>query len=236
MKYAKLLLLSVALIISTVPMSFAKEHGDEAEKAQDRLDAAARKLDHLVNAGDKGIPETILSDAKCVAIVPKLVKGGFVFGAEHGRGVATCRNGNKWSAPAFFTITGGNWGAQIGVEGVDLVMFFMDRRGAEQLLSANWKIGADAGIAAGPFGRQVAANTSYKFNTGILTYSKAKGAFIGASLDGANVHADQDANRAFYGKDYSFRDLLTGTVTPPQRAQPFMAEIRRDFREANAGK
>lgn len=234
MKYTKILL-SVVLALSTIP-ALAKDRGDEADKATHRLDEAAAKLDRLVNAGDAGIPQTILSDAKCIAIVPKMMKGGFIFGAEHGRGVATCRNRNQWSAPAFFTITGGNWGAQIGVEGVDLVMLFMDRRGAEQLMSANWRIGADAGLAAGPFGRQVAANTSWKFNTGILTYSKAKGAFIGVDLDGANVRADESAIHAFYGRPYHFRQLLTGEIHPPQAAQPFLAEIHRDFREAEASK
>jgi SH3 domain-containing YSC84-like protein 1 len=234
MKYAKLLLLSVALIVST---AFAKDFdkGDEAAKAQNRLNEAASELNHLVNA-QAGIPQGILADAKCIAIVPKLVKGGFVIGAEHGRGVATCRVGNSWSAPAFFTITGGSWGAQIGAEGVDLVMLFMNQQGAERLLSANWKIGGDVGIAAGPYGRDASANTSVKLNAGILTYSKAKGAFIGASLDGAHVHADERAIRGFYGDDHSFRELLTGQVTPPPAAQQFVAEIRRDVREAEASK
>jgi lipid-binding SYLF domain-containing protein len=231
MKHAVKLLLLFTLVLP----AFARDQ-DETDKATRRLDAAATDLERLTNAPDSGIPDSILADAKCVAIVPSLLKGGFVFGAEHGRGVATCRKDGHWTAPAFFTITGGNWGAQIGVEGVDLVMLFMNHEGAEHLLSANWKIGGDVGIAAGPWGRDASANTDWKANTGILTYSRSKGAFIGASLDGANIHADEHAIRAFYGRDYSFRDLLGGNVRPPQAAHPFLAQLRHDFHEAEASK
>jgi lipid-binding SYLF domain-containing protein len=233
MKYAVKMLLMFALFVSTVP-AFADK--DDAEKAARRLDRAVADLDKLTNAGDAGIPQSILDDANCIAIVPKLIKGGFIFGAEHGRGVATCRNGRKWSAPAFFTMTGGNWGAQIGVEGIQLVMLFMNEDGARKLLSANWKIGADVGIAAGPYGRAASANTDWKMNTGILTYSRAKGAYIGVDLAGSNVRADSDAIRAFYGREYDFRDLLEGRVAPPQAAEPFLAGIQRNFHEAEASK
>ncbi|HUO60924.1 MAG TPA: lipid-binding SYLF domain-containing protein [Candidatus Acidoferrales bacterium] len=209
---------------------------EEQQKALKRLDDAAAELNKLTNAGDQGIPDTVLSKAKCVAIIPSLKKGGFVFGAEYGRGVATCRTNGRWSAPAFLTLTGGSWGAQIGGEAVDLVMFFMDQKGAEQLMSANWKIGGDAGIAAGPFGREAAASTDWKFNTGILTYSKAKGAFVGATLNGANVSEDKDATKGFYGNLVNFREVLSGKVPPPPQAHQFLASIRRDFREAQASR
>ena len=233
MKYAVKILMMLALLVSSVAV-FADS--DEADKAQRRLDRAVTDLDKLTNAGDKGIPQSILDDAKCIAIVPKLIKGGFVFGAEHGRGVATCRNNGRWSAPAFFTMTGGNWGAQIGVEGVQLVMIFTNDEGARHLLSANWKIGADAGIAAGPVGRQAAAATDWKLNTGILTYSRAKGAFIGIDLSGTNVRTDDKAMRAFYGREVRYREALEGRVTPPAAAHPFLAGIQREFHEAQATK
>ena len=201
-----------------------------------RLNESAADLNRLTSAGDNNIPQTILADAKCVAIVPKLIKGGFVIGAQHGRGVATCRTQKGWSTPAFFVITGGSWGAQIGVEGVDLVMLFMNNEGAEKLLAANWKIGADAGIAAGPFGRDASASTDWKLKSGILTYSHAKGAFIGATLNGANVRADEDSIKSFYGRAYDFRTLLTGQVVPPPAAHEFLSQIRQNFREANAAK
>jgi lipid-binding SYLF domain-containing protein len=247
MKHAFRILLLVALV-SSLP-AFAQYEKDDDAKTMDstsgkqnnpevtnRLNEAAEDLNRLTSAGDNNIPQTILADAKCVAIVPKLIKGGFVIGAQHGRGVATCRTQGSWSAPAFFTITGGSWGAQVGVEGVDLVMLFMNQEGANKLLDANWKIGADAGIAAGPFGRDASANTDWKLKSGILTYSRAKGLFAGATLNGANVRADMDSIKSFYGRDYSFRSLLEGKVTPPAAARPFLTQIRQNFHEANAAK
>jgi lipid-binding SYLF domain-containing protein len=214
------------------------QNNDEKSKAMKRLDDAAADLNRLTNAPDGGIPESILADAKCVAIVPSLVKGGFVFGAEHGRGVATCRLANhKWSAPAFFTMTGGSWGAQIGGEDVDLVMLFMNNEGAEKLMAANWKIGGDVGIVAGPWGRQAGANTDWKMNAGILTYSRAKGAFVGATLNGTNVSVDEKAMSAFYGGGYpNFRRVLSGHVPPPPQSRQFLATVQQNFHEALAGK
>lgn len=235
MKYAIRLLLILALGSSLSAFAQNDQSKEDAD-ATKRLDDAAADLNHLTNAPDNNIPQSILADAKCVAIVPSLVKGGFVFGAEFGRGVATCRTPKGWSSPAFFTITGGSWGAQIGVEGVDLVLLFMTREGADKLLSANWKIGADAGIAAGPFGRQAGASTDWKLNSGILTYSKAKGVFAGATLNGANVRADENAIKAFYGHTYNFRALLTGRIVPPPAAHQFLAQIRHNFHEAEASK
>ncbi|HVJ04165.1 MAG TPA: lipid-binding SYLF domain-containing protein [Candidatus Saccharimonadales bacterium] len=243
--------LLLAALVSSVP-AFAQYDKDDNSKQSDkkvtssgnqdntevtkRLNEASDDLNRLTSAEDNNIPQSVLADAKCIAIVPKLVKGGFVVGAQHGRGVATCRVQKGWSAPAFFVITGGSFGAQIGVEGVDLVMLFMNDEGAEKLLSAEWKIGADAGIAAGPVGRDASASTNWKMNSGILTYSRARGVFAGATLNGANVRTDVDSIRSFYGRTYDFRTLLTGKVTPPPAARPFLAQIRQNFHEANASK
>jgi lipid-binding SYLF domain-containing protein len=236
MKQALRVLLIVALVSSLPAFADDKDKQNDSDAVQ-RLNDAAADLNRLTNAPDNNIPQSILADAKCVAIVPKLIKGGLVVGAEHGRGVATCRTDKgRWSAPAFFAITGGSWGAQVGVEDVDLVLLFMNHEGAEKLLSAEWKIGADAGIAAGPYGRQASASTDWKANSGILTYSRAKGVFIGATLNGANVRADMDAINAFYGRPVNFRDILTGKVAPPPAAHKFLADVRRNFREANAAK
>jgi len=234
MKKGILALLAVVLVFA---ISGWAADDDESSKAVKRMDDAATDLNRLTNAPDNGIPQTALAGAKCVAIIPSLAKGGFIFGAEHGRGVATCRVNHRWTAPAFFTLSGGSWGAQIGGEAVDLVMLFMNDEGAEKLMSANWKIGADVGIAAGPWGREGSANTDWKLNTGILTYSKAKGAFIGATLSGANVHVDEKAMRAFYGsRNPGFRDVLSGKVPAPPQARQFLASIRQDFHEAAASK
>lgn len=199
-----------------------------------RLSDSGKVLSELTNTPDQGIPEKVLADAKCVAIVPDMVKGGFVFGAQHGRGVATCRTANGWTAPAFFTLTGGSWGAQIGAESVDLVMLVMNQQGMDQLLQSNWKIGGQGSVAAGPVGREASASTDWKLRSQILTYSRTRGLFAGLSLNGANVRQDDDSTKAFYGKDYDFRTLLTGKIPPPEQARPFLASVRQNFREANA--
>ena len=199
-----------------------------------RMTDSGKVLNELTSASDQSIPENVLKDAKCIAIVPDMVKGGFVVGAQHGRGVATCRAANGWSSPAFFTLTGGSWGAQIGAESVDLVMLIMNNKGMDQLLSANWKLGGEGSVAAGPVGRDASANTDWKLRSEVLTYSRTRGLFAGLTLSGANVREDDDSTRAFYGKDYDFRTLLAGNVRPPSQAQDFLASVRRNFREANA--
>ena len=201
-----------------------------------RMSDSAKVLTELTSAPDQGIPEDVLKDAKCVAVVPDMVKGGFVIGGQHGRGVATCRNANGWTTPAFFTLTGGTWGAQIGAESVDLVMLVMNQKGMDQLLSANWKLGGGASVAAGPVGRDASANTDWKLRSQVLTYSRTRGVFAGLTLSGANIREDDDSTRSFYGKDYDFRTLLAGNVPPPPQSRDFLASVRRNFREANAAK
>ncbi len=213
-----------------------KVHGKESSgQVEGRLVKAQEIMDQLADAKDSAIPDKILKDAHCVAIIPSMVKGGFVFGAEHGRGVATCRVNGRWSAPAFFTATGGSWGAQIGVEGVDLVMVFNNKEGADKLLDANFKIGGDVSAAAGPIGRDASASTDIKANTAILTYSRARGAFAGATLNGVSVRPDKDSTIAFYGHDVDFRDALTGKVPPPAGSHTFLHAIAKDFRDVHEG-
>src|ERR1700691_4174974 len=205
-------LMTFVAVISLTSIAWA---GSNREATDDRLDHAGRVLHEIMSAPDRGIPEEVLEHAKCVAVVPHMLKGGFVLGAENARGVATCRTANGWSAPAFFTITGGSWGLQIGVEGVDLVMVFQGDKGMDRLVSSKFEIGADASVAAGPVGRHASADTDWKMDAEILTYSRAKGIFAGLTLSGAAVHQDHDAMRAFYGHDIGFREALYGHVPPP---------------------
>src|SRR5271155_1306154 len=177
----KNVMLAVVLLSMAVP-AFART---DREATDDRMDHAGRVIGEIMAAPDRGIPEEVLEHAKCIAVVPHLLKGGLVFGAENGRGVATCRTAKGWSAPAFFAITGGSWGLQIGVEGVDLVMIIQNDRGMQQLLSSKFELGGDASAAAGPVGRHASAGTDWKLNTEILTYSRARGAFAGITLTGA---------------------------------------------------
>jgi lipid-binding SYLF domain-containing protein len=179
-----------------------------------------------MSAPDRGIPEDVLDHAKCVAVVPHMLKGGFVFGAENGRGVATCRTANGWSAPAFFTITGGSWGLQIGIEGVDLVMIIQNDRGMQHLINSNFELGGDASAAAGPVGRHASADTDWKLNTEVLTYSRAKGLFGGLTLTGAAIRRDDDSTEAIYGHDVSTHRILHGEIAVPASAEPFLNAVR----------
>jgi lipid-binding SYLF domain-containing protein len=207
---------------------------ESREDVQNRMDSAATVLHEIMAAPDKGIPDEVMEHAKCIAVVPHMIKGGFVFGAENGRGLATCRTVNGWSAPAFFAITGGNWGLQIGVEGVDLVMVFQGEKGMQRLLSSNFQLGADASAAAGPVGRHASANTDWKLDTEVLTYSRAKGAFAGLTLTGANLRRDDDSMDAFYGHNVSTRRALKGEVAIPASAQPFLDAVRGAKAQARA--
>ncbi len=208
--------------------------GTDREATNDRLDHAGSVLHEIMAAPDKGIPEEVLEHAKCIAVVPHLLKGGFVFGAENGRGVATCRTADGWSAPIFFAITGGSWGLQIGVEGVDLVMIIQNERGMRQLLSSKFELGADASAAAGPVGRHASADTDWKMDAEILTYSRAKGAFAGLTLNGASIRHDEDSTRAIYGDDISNARILKGEVAMPGAAHSFLDAVRNAKAQAVA--
>lgn len=200
--------------------------GSSREDATERLENATQVMHEIMRAPDNGIPEEVLEHAKCVAVVPHMVKGGFVFGAKGGKGVATCRTADGWSAPAFITISGGSWGLQIGVEAIDLVMIIQNQKGVQKLLSSNFHIGADASAAAGPVGRHAEAGTDWKMDTEILTYSRAKGVFAGLTLEGASIRQDNDSRHAIYGRGTTTRALLLGRVSAPAVTQPFLAEIR----------
>ena len=228
--FVKKLIMCVALVSLTVPV-WARS---DREASVDRMDHAARVMSEIMAAPDNGIPQEVLEHARCVAVVPHLLKGGFVFGAENGRGVATCRTAHGWSAPAFFAITGGSWGLQIGVEGIDLVMVIQNERGMQQLISSGFKLGGDASAAAGPVGRHASANTDWKLNTEILTYSRARGAFAGISLTGASIRRDDDSMRAIYGRHASTRSVLDGKVAVPASADAFLDSVRGAKSQARA--
>ena len=217
-------------VISLAAMSCAAEQ--DKQDTTERLDKAAAVLHEVMAAPDKGIPEEVMDHAKCVAVVPHMIKGGFVFGAEGGRGVTTCRTDHGWSAPAFFSITGGSWGLQIGVEGVDLVMIAQNEEGMKHMLASKFKVGADASAAAGPVGRHASAGTDWKLNAEILTYSRAKGVFAGLTLNGADVRPDDDSMKTVYGPEVTYRSVLTGSVPPPPQSHAFLAAVRGARAEA----
>jgi lipid-binding SYLF domain-containing protein len=182
---------------------------------------------------DKGIPEEVLSNAKCILVVPDLIKGGFIFGGKHGRGVASCRTSSGWSAPAFVSVGGGSWGLQIGVEGVDLVMLVMNDQGFQHLLSSKFALSGEGSVAAGPVGRHASAGTDWKMNTEVLTYSRSKGVFAGLTLEGAVIEQDNDSTRAIYGKNMRFRSILSGNVSIPESAERFVHALAEASQQAH---
>lgn len=192
-----------------------------------RLDQAAKVLDDIMTVPDKGIPEGIMASAKCVAVVPSLIKGGFIVGGRYGKGVATCRNKSGWSGPAPFTITGGSWGLQFGGEEVDLIMIVTNDKGLHDFLADKFKLGTGASIAAGPVGRSTETSTDPKLQSEILSYSRSRGMFAGIDLNGAVIKQDSDAMRDLYGRVVPFRAVLLGKVPPPQATRRFLAVVQK---------
>ena len=225
----QLIVLIVALC--TASLSWA----DKREDAIKRLKMAADVLDAVTSAPDKGIPLEVLDHAKCIAVVPHMVKGGFIIGGQGGGGVATCRTAKGWSAPAFFTIAGGSFGLQIGLEGVDLVMVVQNEQGKSHFLGSKFQIGADASAAAGPVGRHASAETDWKMNAEILTYSRAKGVFGGLTLNGNAISTDSDSNKILYGTT-DVKSILTGQVQPTPEARPFLHAVHQARERAAANR
>jgi lipid-binding SYLF domain-containing protein len=218
-------LVRLTLLLSFCSLALAADDQAKESKATDRVQAAADVLNQIESAPDSGIPREILSKAECVAVVPSLLKGGFIVGAKYGRGLASCRAPKGWSAPAFFMMTGGSIGFQIGGQAVDLVMLIMNNDGMQHLLSSQFALGADASVAAGPVGRHAEGNTDWKMRAQVLTYSRARGVFAGVSLNGAVIKQDKDATREFYGHMVTFKAALTGEVDPPPAANPFLTML-----------
>jgi lipid-binding SYLF domain-containing protein len=207
----------------------ASSAADESNKSDiaKRIDASAKVLNEIMATPDKAIPDKVMSKAKCIAVIPSMVKIAVGFGGSHGKGVATCRTANGWSAPAPITITGGSWGLQLGGQAVDLVMVVMNEAGMEHLLASKFKLGADASAAAGPVGRDAGADTDIKMKSEVLTYSRARGLFAGVDLNGAAITQDKDETHLLYGKFVPFSDILNGKVEPPASSEPFLAAVRR---------
>jgi lipid-binding SYLF domain-containing protein len=226
-------LMTVVALLGMTSICWARS---DREATVDRLQHAGAVLHEIMAAPDRGIPEEVLEHAKCVGVVPHMLKGGFVFGAENGRGVATCRTANGWSAPAFFAITGGSWGLQIGIEGVDLVMIIQNDRGMQHLINSNFQLGGDASAAAGPVGRHASADTDWKLETEVLTYSRARGAFAGLTLTGASIRRDNDSTEAIYGHSISTRRILRGDVAVPASAGSFLEAVRSAKAQAIASR
>lgn len=217
----KKLIFLLLMVCSSAAYVCASDRAENIERLQD----SATVLSEIMNAPDAGIPEEVISSAKCIAVVPSMMKGGFGFGAAYGKGVASCRTATGWSAPAFFSIRGGSFGLQIGAQAVDLVMLIMNDEGMKNLLASKFKLGADASVAAGPVGRHAEGATDWKMKAQVLTYSRARGVFAGITLNGAVITQHEDDTRAFYGRLVPFRTILTGDVAAPGDASPWMTAV-----------
>src|SRR5271166_6283011 len=225
-------LLLLALLVSFCACAYAADDQDKDSKATERVHAAADVLNEIQATSDKGIPQQILGSAECVAVVPSMLKGGFIFGAKYGRGIASCRTPKGWTSPAFFMVTGGSFGLQIGGQAVDLVMLVMNKNGVQHLLSSEFSLGADASVAAGPVGREAEGDTDWKMRAEVLTYSRARGIFAGVTLNGAVVKQDKNSTRDFYGHMVTTKASLTGEVDPPAPAVPFLTTLAKWAQEA----
>jgi lipid-binding SYLF domain-containing protein len=219
-----LALATLALIFAS--LSWAADDKDESD-INKRIDTSGHVLNEIMATPDKAIPDGIMHDAKCIAVIPSMVKIAFVFGGNHGKGVATCRTSEGWSAPAPITITGGSWGLQLGGQATDLVLVVMTDQGMEHLLSSHFKLGADISAAAGPVGRDATAGTDVKMRAEVLTYSRTRGLFADIDLSGAAISQDKDETQILFGQMVPFQDILHGKVPAPAGSEPFLTAVRR---------
>ena len=195
-------------------------NAQDAEDEIKRINNAAIVLDEIMGAADKAVPRSVMEKAEGIAVFPSLIKAGLGVGGQRGHGVLSVRNKNGgWSNPAFLTITGGSVGAQFGVQAIDLVLVINNQRGLEQLVKNQFKVGADAGVAAGPVGREASASTDIQMRAQILSYSRSRGLFAGVTLNGSTIRQDRDANERFYGVAYRTGQVVfDGMGTPGDAA------------------
>jgi lipid-binding SYLF domain-containing protein len=218
--YKNVLIVSFAGLGFVLP-ALASDRDDDIGRVQ----KATQVFQQIMSTPDKGIPRNLLERAKCVAIIPGEEKLAFMFGGNYGKGVATCRTANGWSAPMFVAVGGGSFGFQIGGSFTDVVMLFMNDHALQSLLGDKFKIGGDASVAAGPVGRQADADTDVKLNAEILSYSRSKGVFAGVSVDGAVVQADRSGDEAMYGSNVTRQQILHGETAVPEAAQGLLGEL-----------
>jgi lipid-binding SYLF domain-containing protein len=214
---------ALATVLLTVPV-FAQK------SAPARLRAATDVLTDMMNASDKGIPHDLLNRASCVVVVPNLKKGGFIVGAEYGKGFFTCRkpSGVGWSAPGAVRISGGKFGLLIGGAETDVIMLVMNQSGMEHMLSDKFQLGGEASAAAGPLGRDASAMTDAELHAEILTYSRQRGIYGGLDLSGAAVTEDKETNRELYGSELSNKEILNDTsLRVPAEARQFIHTLDR---------
>jgi SH3 domain-containing YSC84-like protein 1 len=220
----------LAVFCLAAATTFSAYAASDMATLNERVQAATTTIQQIMNVPDNAIPDKITQNAKCIAVIPGMKKGAFIFGAEYGRGVVTCRTGHGWSAPTFITLGGGSFGLQLGGQSTDVVLVAMNDQGFQDLLKSKFKIGGDAAAAAGPVGRNSQAATDWKMGAELLTYSRSKGLFAGIDLTGTSVTQSADDTKLYYGSDHSFDDILKGNVPVPDGSKPFVRIVAKYFR------
>src|SRR6202030_448531 len=218
-----------SITIALLMLALNTPAADKEEKDEDRIKDAGRVLTEILNVPDD-VPQDLLDKADCVVVFPSVLKAAFIVGASYGRGVMTCRTGpdftGPWGAPSMMALEGGSFGLQIGGEATDFVLLVMNERGANGILSSKVKLGGDASVAAGPVGRDLSAETDATLRAEILSYSRARGAFAGVSLEGSTIRPDNDANEKIYGRKIPPRQIVrSGTVAVPAAAEKLVSTL-----------
>ena len=218
-----------ALVLA--PFSFARSADENAKDERNRLQNAGTVIQEILDIPDD-IPQDLLDKARCVVVMPSVLKAAFVVGGSYGRGAMVCRTGKDftgpWGAPAMYALEGGSVGFQIGGEATDFVILVMNNRGVDSLLRSKVKLGADASIAAGPKGRTATAETDASLRAEMLSYSRARGAFAGVSLQGTTLRPDEDANHRLYGKEASAATIITEPkMESPAEGKTLVSRLQR---------
>ena len=213
--------LSISLIMLTCALVVSAQKKNRSQDATRHASASAKVFTEIMNVRDKAIPKELLDKAEAIAVFPGVIKAAFIFGGRGGQGVISRRTRSGWSAPAFFNLSGGSFGAQIGAQKNDYVFLVMNEEGVKGLLEDKFEMGGEVGVVAGPVGREAAASTNATLDAGILSYSRSKGAFIGAALKGVVISPDNDLNEAVYGRKAT--EVLTG---PPMTLTQMPVGVR----------
>lgn len=215
------LLLAAFLVAFCLTVSHAQDSGANSDLTK-RFDQSAKVLDEIMSTPGKAIPNGVISRAKCVAVFPATVQVAILVGGKHGKGFATCRTAQGWSAPAPLDISGGSWGAQLGGQEVDLVLVVTDDKGVQQLESGKFNLGTETSVTGGPVGKE-----DMKMNADVVSYSRARGVFAGMNMNGSSITEDHSETRSIYGSDQSLADIFGGKVKAPGTSDSFLKTVEK---------
>ncbi len=219
----------IGLIVVLVVLFLASLPVQAQSKEEKRINDAIVVLDQIMRIRETKVPESLLSKAYAVAVIPGVIKAGLGFGGRYGTGAISIRKAdNSWSNPTFIKLAGGSWGLQIGISETDLILVFKNKKGVDGITNGKLTLGADASIAAGPIGRAGGAATDITFDAEVYSYSRSRGLFVGIALEGVVISIHDKANARFYHRDsVDAGEIIYGDITPPQPAREFMATLAK---------